>query len=127
MKHKFKGTKIQITEEFKKAWKDIPDDKVIQLNISDLRTLEQNSLLHVMIRELADNEGMIPDKLKNMFKTSLLLYDDHVIESSDVSYISRVFHKTSDMGVKELADLILKFEVWALDNYGYTFNPNLKK
>ena len=125
-KKTFKGKISDIVKEFNQFVKDNKLDKNnYTLTLSDNRTIQQNSKFHAMVRELADHLGELDiELLKKQIKKELGYYKEEKVETEDTTYSLIVYEKTSEMSVKELAEFINKFEIWALNNLEYKFKNN---
>lgn len=122
-KKTFKGSIDTILKEFNEFVNNNKLDKnSYTLTLSDNRTLQQNNKFHAMVRELADHLGELNiELLKKQIKRELGYYKEEKVETEDTTYSLIVYEKTSEMSVRELAEFIKKFEIWALDNLQYSF------
>jgi len=124
-KQVFKGnaTKtMQDVEDFYSTLSDGDLQKTFQVTIDQTRSLESNALFHLMVKELCAETGEENvNKMKRDIKEALYYYTDTKVETEDSCYITRLYTKTSEMSSKELSEFILKIEVWAAQNLGYTF------
>lgn len=122
-KKTFKGSIDTIIKEFNDFVNNNKLDKnSYTLTLSDNRTLQQNNKFHAMVRELADHLGELDiELLKKQIKKELGYYKEEKVETEDTTYSLIVYEKTSEMSVRELAEFIKKFEIWALNNLEYKF------
>lgn len=127
MKTRIKGLKSDLKLKFSEIWKTLPEDKIIQIEINDIRSLTQNNFLHRMIRAFADYTGENDfEQIKKDIKLALGYYKDERIQVGNTTHTITTYDETSSMNSKELSEFILKFETWALQNYDFIFDQSLK-
>lgn len=129
MKKVIKGKKAPVFEEVKTYFDNISEkdaNKVLQVVISDVRTLAQNDRVHAILREIQDYIGELDfEQVKKDVKYALGYYKTEKTEVHGATYSITTYEETSSMSSKEIGIFMEKLEIWGLQQFGLNFK-NLK-
>lgn len=104
--------------EYRKAISELPHGSTVLITISDQRTLDQNSLLHLYCTAIADYTGHSLKETKFQMKEEFLGYETIVINGIE----KQTLRSTTDLTKKEFADFITQIQAWAWENLGLNLN-----
>ena len=130
IKNEYRGNRHKILKDIeiiREYFIKLPENewnKQYKIVFSDIRSIPFNNYIHAVFNLIKDEmgEGSLEDA-KNIIKEAVGAYDDHKVQDLGVTFITRKYHKTSEMSSKELAEFMLKVETWAFhDMNGLTFN-----
>lgn len=114
--------------EYRKSISELPQGSTVLITISDLRTVDQNALLHKVISEISSYTGESLDDLKAFFKHKFLGYvshevTDYVCDEEEPDCIKYAIKKTvqelrstTTLTKKEFGDFITQIQAWAWEN-----------
>ena len=116
--------------EYRKSISELPQGSTVLITISDLRTVDQNALLHKVISEISSYTGESLDDLKAFFKHKFLGYVNHEVtdymcdEEDDepdctkyaIKKTVQELRSTTTLTKKEFGDFITQIQAWAWEN-----------
>ena len=114
--------------EYRKSISELPQGSTVLITISDLRTVDQNALLHKVISEISSYTGESLDDLKAFFKHKFLGYVNHEVtdymcdeeEPDCIKYAIKKtvqeLRSTTTLTRKEFGDFITQIQSWAWEN-----------
>lgn len=119
--------------EYRKAISELPEGSTVLITISDLRTVDQNALLHKVISEISSYTGESLGDLKAFFKHKFLGYVSHEVtdyvdcldDTQPEHFLKQKYaikktiqelRSTTTLTKKEFADFITQIQAWAWEN-----------